>query len=127
VDVVTHLRHSAMSGDLPEFPESQGGVQEIRDLTQGFNYAAKAVREGRERLTLAYVQFVGSLAQALDARDAYTAGHSRRVSEYSCAIAKAMNLAEHDLEIIRVGALLHDLGKIGISDLVLQKPGRLTL
>jgi putative nucleotidyltransferase with HDIG domain len=72
------------------------------------------------------VQFVGSLAQALDARDAYTAGHSRRVSEYSCAIAKAMNLAQDDLEIVRVGALLHDLGKIGISDLVLQKPGRLT-
>jgi putative nucleotidyltransferase with HDIG domain len=84
------------------------------------------VHESRERLTRAYVQFVGSLAQALDARDAYTAGHSRRVSEYSCAIAEAMNLAADDMEIIRVGALLHDLGKIGISDLVLQKPGRLT-
>jgi putative nucleotidyltransferase with HDIG domain len=126
VDVVTHLRLSAATGELPEFPESRGGAQEIRDLTQGFNNAARAVRESRERLTRAYVQFVGSLAQALDARDAYTAGHSRRVSEYSCAIAQAMNLAEDDLEIIRVGALLHDLGKIGISDLVLQKPGRLT-
>jgi putative nucleotidyltransferase with HDIG domain len=72
------------------------------------------------------VQFVGSLAQALDARDAYTAGHSRRVSEYSCAIARAMNLPPEMLEKIRVGALLHDVGKIGISDLVLQKPGRLT-
>ncbi len=126
VDVAAHLRRSAATGELPEFPESQGGAQEIRDLTQGFNFAAKAVRESRERLTRAYVQFVGSLAQALDARDAYTAGHSRRVSEYSCAIAKAMNLPENDLEVIRVGALLHDLGKIGISDLVLQKPGRLT-
>jgi len=126
VDVVTHLRLSADTGELPEFPENRGGAQEIRDLTQGFNNAAKAVRESRERLTRAYVQFVGSLAQALDARDAYTAGHSRRVSEYSCAIAKAMNLAEEDMEIISVGALLHDLGKIGISDLVLQKPGRLT-
>ena len=124
--VAAHLRHSAATGELPEFPESLGGVQEIQDLTQGFNHAAKAVREGRSRLTRAYVQFVGSLAQALDARDAYTAGHSRRVSEYSCAIAKAMNLPEPDVETIRVGALLHDLGKIGISDLVLQKPGRLT-
>ena len=124
--VAAHLRHSAASGELPEFPDSQGGVQEIQDLTRGFNHAAKAIREGRERLTRAYVQFVGSLAQALDARDAYTAGHSRRVSEYSCAIAKAMDLPEQDLETIRVGALLHDLGKIGISDLVLQKPGRLT-
>jgi putative nucleotidyltransferase with HDIG domain len=124
--VAAHLRRSAVTGELAEFPESAGGVQEIQDLTQGFNHAAKAVRESRERLTSAYVQFVGSLAQALDARDAYTAGHSRRVSEYSCAIAKAMNLPEPDLETIRVGALLHDLGKIGISDLVLQKPGRLT-
>jgi putative nucleotidyltransferase with HDIG domain len=126
VDVVSHLRLSAATGELPEFPETHGGAHEIRDLTQGFNNAARAVHEGRERLTRAYVQFVGSLAQALDARDAYTAGHSRRVSEYSCAIAKALNLTEDDLEIIRVGALLHDLGKIGISDLVLQKPGRLT-
>ncbi len=125
-EVADHLRRSAMTGDLPEFPESQGGVHEIRDLTRGFNYAAKAVREGRERLTLAYVQFVGSLAQALDARDAYTAGHSRRVSEYSCAIAKALKISGQELETIRTGALLHDLGKIGISDLVLQKPGRLT-
>jgi len=125
-EVAAHLRSSAMTGDLPEFPESHGGVHEIRDLTRGFNYAAKAVREGRERLTLAYVQFVGSLAQALDARDAYTAGHSRRVSEYSCAIAKALKISGQELETIRTGALLHDLGKIGISDLVLQKPGRLT-
>ena len=72
------------------------------------------------------MQFVGSLAQALDARDAYTAGHSQRVSEYSCAIAKALKIPEQELETIRVGALLHDLGKIGISDLVLQKPERLT-
>ncbi len=125
-EVAAELRSSAMTGELPEFPEMPGGVQEIRDLTRGFNYAAKAVREGRQRLTLAYVQFVGSLAQALDARDAYTAGHSRRVSEYSCAIAKALKISGQELETIRTGALLHDLGKIGISDLVLQKPGRLT-
>jgi putative nucleotidyltransferase with HDIG domain len=125
-DVAAHLRRSAMTGDLPEFPESQDGVHEIRDLTQGFNHAAKAVRESRQRITLAYVQFVESLAQALEARDAYTAGHSQRVSEYSCAIAKALQIPEKELETIRVGALLHDIGKIGISDLVLQKPEVLT-
>jgi putative nucleotidyltransferase with HDIG domain len=125
-EVAAQLRHSAATGDLPEFPRTESGVFEIRDLTNGFNSAARAVRDARARLTLAYVQFVGSLAQALDARDSYTAGHSRRVSEYSCAIATAMNLPAEHLEKIRVGALLHDLGKIGISDLVLQKPGRLT-
>jgi len=125
-DVASRLRQSTATGDLPEFPESTTGVQEIRDLTDGFNQAAKAVREGREKLTRAYVEFVGSLAQALDARDSYTAGHSRRVSEYSCAIATMLGLRTEQIETIRVGALLHDLGKIGISDLVLQKAGRLT-
>ena len=125
-DVAAQLRRSALTGDLPEFSDSQNNVHEIRDLTQGFNYAAKAVRESRQRLTLAYVQFVESLAQALDARDRYTAGHSQRVSEYSCAIAKALQIPEQEVETIRVGALLHDLGKIGISDLVLQKAGGLT-
>ena len=74
----------------------------------------------------AYVEFVSSLASALDARDPYTAGHSLRVSEYSCAIARAMNVEQQEHELIRVGALLHDIGKIGISDAVLQKTGRLT-
>ena len=125
-DVASRLRQSTGTGDFPEFPESTSGVQEIRDLTEGFNQAAKAVRDGREQLTRAYVEFVGSLAQALDARDSYTAGHSRRVSEYSCAIAGALGLRAGEIETIRVGALLHDLGKIGISDMVLQKAGRLT-
>lgn len=125
-DVVSRLRSSSDAGELPEFPGDFGGVREMQDLARSFNHAARSVRESRERLTNAYVQFVGSLAQAIDARDAYTAGHSRRVSEYSCAIARAMNLPDEILERIRIGALLHDVGKIGISDLVLQKPGRLS-
>jgi HD-GYP domain-containing protein (c-di-GMP phosphodiesterase class II) len=72
------------------------------------------------------VEFVESLANALDARDGYTAGHSRRVSEGSCAVARAMDVTLLQLEEIRVGALLHDIGKIGIGDVVLQKPGKLT-
>jgi putative nucleotidyltransferase with HDIG domain len=125
-NLAERLRACAAAGEFPEFPERPGDIREIRDLMHGFNQAAKAVRESRGNLTQAYVQFVGSLAQALDARDAYTAGHSQRVSEYSCAIAKAMRLPDAEIENIRVGALLHDIGKIGISDLVLQKPERLT-
>jgi len=124
--VVEQLRESTATGELPAFAESKSAALEIHDLMGGFNQAAKSVREGRSQLTRAYVEFVGSLAQALDARDSYTAGHSRRVSEYSCAIAKALGLPEAHIETIRIGALLHDLGKIGISDIVLQKPGRLT-
>jgi putative nucleotidyltransferase with HDIG domain len=125
--VVEQLRQSTATGDLPEFTQTKSDALEIHDLMGGFNQAAKFVREGREELTRAYIEFAGSLAQALDARDSYTAGHSRRVSEYSCAIAKTMGLPEANVETIRIGALLHDLGKIGISDIVLQKPGRLTL
>ena len=80
----------------------------------------------RRHLQLAYVEFVGSLASALDARDRYTSGHSGRVSEHSCATALAMGIQGEQLDEIRIGALLHDIGKIGVSDTVLQKPGRLT-
>jgi putative nucleotidyltransferase with HDIG domain len=125
-EMAERLRSAGTTGELPDFPENVAAGPEIRELTRGFDQAAKAVRDARERLTRAYVEFVGSLAQALDARDPYTAGHSRRVSNYACAIAKAMGLAEPEVETIRVGALLHDLGKIGISDIVLHKPGRLT-
>jgi HD-GYP domain-containing protein (c-di-GMP phosphodiesterase class II) len=96
-------------------------------LTAGFNRAAGAIREARENLQGAYVEFVGSLASALDARDRYTAGHSHRVSELSCATAAALGATARELDEIRIGALLHDIGKIGIADSVLQKPGKLTV
>ena len=124
--VVARLRESGKTGILPEFPAGQRGVREILELTDSFNHAAASIREGQDRLVLAYVEFVSSLASALDARDPYTAGHSLRVSEYSCAIARAMNVEHREHELIRVGALLHDIGKIGISDAVLQKQERLT-
>jgi putative nucleotidyltransferase with HDIG domain len=125
-EVVARLRESGKTGVLPDFPTSERGVREIRELTDSFNHAAASIREGQERLVRAYVEFVSSLASALDARDPYTAGHSLRVSEYSCAIARAMNVEQAEHELIRVGALLHDIGKIGISDAVLQKQERLT-
>jgi putative nucleotidyltransferase with HDIG domain len=123
--IVSRLREGAKTGLLPEFAEGSG-THELRALTDSFNQAAAAIREGRERLLRAYVEFVGSLASALDARDPYTAGHSQRVSEYACAIARAMNVPEREMEALRIGALLHDVGKIGISDAVLQKPSKLT-
>jgi HD-GYP domain-containing protein (c-di-GMP phosphodiesterase class II) len=124
--VVEHLRASQTTGVLAEFGSNEARIQEIRELAENFNRAAASIRQGREDLVQAYVEFAGSLAHALDARDAYTAGHSRRVSLYSCAIARAMRLPPATVEVIRIGALLHDLGKIGISDGVLLKEGRLT-
>jgi putative nucleotidyltransferase with HDIG domain len=124
--LVLQLRRSANSGLLPQFDNCKSPVWEIQELTTSFNEASVAIRQGRDALNGAYLQFIGSLASALDARDPYTAGHSIRVSEYSYAIAKDLGLPEAQLEEVRIGALLHDIGKIGISDLVLQKPGRLT-
>jgi HD-GYP domain-containing protein (c-di-GMP phosphodiesterase class II) len=124
--VISHLRESESTGLLPEFEKELSAVREIRDLTATFNRAAGAIREGREDLQGAYVQFVGSLANALDARDRYTAGHSHRVSELSCATAMDMGVSAREVDQIRIGALLHDIGKIGIADTVLQKPGKLT-
>lgn len=69
---------------------------------------------------------IETLAQALDARDPYTAGHSQRVAAYAYGIAVELNLPREQAEVIRAGAQLHDIGKIGIPDAVLLKPGPLT-
>jgi len=87
---------------------------------------AETARQSSNGLDLAHLEFIESMAQALDARDPYTAGHSFRVSTYAFEIARGLRVAEHDAETIRVGALLHDIGKIGIPDAILQKSGRLT-
>jgi HD-GYP domain-containing protein (c-di-GMP phosphodiesterase class II) len=124
--LVGRLRESEATGLLPDFETDSATIHEIRELTETFNRAANSIREGRDNLQQAYLEFIGSLANTLDARDNYTAGHSRRVSEYSCVIAEAMYIGGNDLEVIRIGALLHDIGKIGIIDSVLRKPAKLT-
>lgn len=78
------------------------------------------------RLKQGYLDTVRSLVGALEAKDVYTRGHSERVAEYAAAIAKSMGLSEDVIERIRLAAQLHDLGKVGLSDSVLCKAGRLT-
>lgn len=124
--VVEHLRNAVRTGKLTELEPQSTAILEIQELAEIYNKAAASVRIAGENLQSAYLQFVGSLASALDARDPYTAGHSHRVSQLSCAIASALGLRSSELERIRIGALLHDIGKIGIADSLLQKPGRLT-
>jgi HD-GYP domain-containing protein (c-di-GMP phosphodiesterase class II) len=124
--VVDRLRAAGSTGMLPEFKEKNSSILEIRELTDNYNRAAVAVREAGRQLEAAYLEFIGSLANALDARDTHTAGHSSRVSLLSCDLAAALKLPAQQLERIRIGALLHDIGKIGVPDAVLQKPGALT-
>jgi len=71
------------------------------------------------------MEMATSLAGAIDAKDPYTKGHSTSVSRYSEALARAINLPENEVERIKIGALLHDVGKIGIPENVLKKPGKL--
>ncbi len=72
------------------------------------------------------IEMVTSLAGAIDAKDPYTKGHSTSVSRYSEALARAVNLPEEEVERIKLGALLHDIGKIGIPENVLKKPSHLS-
>jgi len=73
-----------------------------------------------------YLNAIKALAAAVDAKDHYTHGHSNKVMAYSAMIAKELGLGEKEVEKIKYGALLHDVGKIGISENVLNKPAKLT-
>lgn len=71
-------------------------------------------------------QTIMTIVNTIDAKDQYTKGHSQRVSDYSAALAKELGLPHEQVERIRYIALLHDIGKIGVPDNILNKPGRLT-
>lgn len=109
------------------------GAAEISELAETFNDMAGKIEKHVEELKQAAVEnrelFLGSirmLAAAIDEKDPYTRGHSGRVAKYSMAIGNAMGLNDHALDRLRISALLHDVGKIGVDDRVLKKPGKLT-
>jgi putative nucleotidyltransferase with HDIG domain len=79
-----------------------------------------------ENLKEKLLNAVSTLAMALEAKDAYTRGHSQRVSHYAAQIAREMGLEEREIETIRLAGILHDIGKIGIRDEILHKAGKLT-
>lgn len=78
-----------------------------------------------EEIKKSFTSFINTLAETIDARDPLTAGHSRRVCEYSVLLAKSMGFNPEKIEVIKYAALLHDLGKVGVKEEVLTKPGRL--
>jgi putative nucleotidyltransferase with HDIG domain len=73
-----------------------------------------------------FMDSIEMIAAAVDAKDPYTKGHSGRVAQYSVILARELGLPEEEIDKIRVAAILHDVGKIGIEDRVLKKPGVLT-
>ena len=94
-------------------------------------YAVICARNIRElcqsqRITQMSFQTIQTLANAIDAKDPYTKGHSTRVSQYSVMIAEALGWPKARIEDLRYAALLHDIGKIGVPDSILNKPARLS-
>ena len=124
--LVGRLRQSENSGVLRGDFDEHGPVAEVNELGAAFNAAARSIAGAQRQLDEAYLEFTKTMAQTLDARDPYTAGHSTRVSDYAVSIAHALNLSLSEIENLRVAANLHDIGKIGVPDAVLQKPGQLT-
>jgi len=109
------------------------GALEISELAENFNKMAGDIEEFIERLKEAAEEnrelFIGSirmLAAAIDEKDPYTRGHSGRVAKYSTLIGQELGLSAEELDKLRISALLHDVGKIGVEDRVLKKPGALT-
>jgi len=115
-------RERAFDEPLPK----TGFSREIDALTSSFNEMMSAIRVAEGDTRSAYVGTIRALAMTLDARDPYTAGHSERVSALSVAVGRHLGLSEDDVEVLRLGALLHDIGKVGVPDDVLRKPGALT-
>ncbi|HEY2790615.1 MAG TPA: HD domain-containing phosphohydrolase [Gaiellales bacterium] len=108
-------------------PRSFGGV-EVRLCRALTAEAGKVVAQARmaERLEEAYFATLGALAAALEAKDAYTNDHAIEIAELAGAVCDELRIAPADSRLIRLGALLHDIGKIGIPESILRKPGPLT-
>ncbi len=125
--------HQIAAGNFGQRVELGMASQEIRDLADDFNRMSDHVRSHVEQLKRAaqinrdlFVGSMRSFVAAIDAKDPYTRGHSERVAAYSRTISKYLGLSEEERHRIWVGALLHDVGKIGIEDVILTKVDRLT-
>jgi len=97
--------------------------KETNSMKERLDAEVKAKTKEIETLSL---QTIETMASTLEAKDEYTRGHSNRVSEYAALIAEKMNLPEEEVAEIKYAATLHDIGKIGVPDTILNKPSRLT-
>ncbi len=106
---------------------------ELGDLGKSFNQMTDQVecyiedlRRAADENRALFLGTVKALAAAIDGKDPYTRGHSERVARFSLAIAERLSLPDDETETLRISALLHDVGKIGIDDSILKKPAALT-
>jgi len=132
LEVLTEVSHAIARGDFSQRLQLKSRT-EIGELASTFNFMSEELQHYVEDLKRAaaenrdlFMNSIQMLAGAVDEKDPYTRGHSDRVTKYSMLIAKEMGMPEEFLEIVRVAAQLHDVGKIGIEDRILKKPGALT-
>ena len=104
---------------------STNGGDEIADLAISFNKMVSSLSRSEKDLISAYDKTIEGWSKALELRDEETEGHTQRVTELTLELARAMGIEEENLTNIRRGALLHDIGKIGIPDSILLKSGPL--
>jgi putative nucleotidyltransferase with HDIG domain len=97
-----------------------------RNLEAKVRDRTKQLAEKNAELRTAYIQTIRALAEAVDAKDAYTRGHSERVGVYASKIARQLGLKKEMIERVYIAGLLHDVGKIGVPDSIITKPDRLT-
>ena len=109
-----------------------GSVKRIEETSYNIlnslsNHAAVAIEKARlyDNLKDSYLKTIKALATAVEVKDTYTRGHSTRVSQYALLIGRHYGLEQNSLEELETAGILHDIGKIGISDIILTKPGRL--
>jgi HD-GYP domain-containing protein (c-di-GMP phosphodiesterase class II) len=116
---------------LGEFYSSQGmpfSASELRLINAIADYAASAIQRAmlHEQLEENFLQTIVSLANAIDARDSYTGDHSQRMGDMATRVSQAMKLSIKEIESVYWAAVLHDIGKIGVPDEILNKPGPLS-
>ncbi|RLE36630.1 MAG: hypothetical protein DRJ61_00415 [Acidobacteria bacterium] len=109
------------------------GSDELAHLAENFNHMAgnietlvRKLRHALRQNQELFLETIRTLAAAIDAKDPYTRGHSERVSSYSLAIARHLGLGSDEVFRVRIAAILHDVGKLGIREGILNKPGGLT-
>jgi response regulator RpfG family c-di-GMP phosphodiesterase len=106
--------------------ENEALLDDLRHRNQELSAALEELKAAKKKSEKEFLLSIQSLAVALEAKDRYTAGHSERVARFSVLIARKMGQSPAELEDLRNVALLHDIGKIGMADAVLNKPGALT-
>lgn len=133
LESLTQTARAFAMRDYTRRADVRSRIEEVAELGEGFNLAGQEIqnrindleRAAKENREL-FMESIEMIAAAVDAKDPYTKGHTKRVSQYSIILARELGLPEDEVEKILISATLHDVGKIGVEDRILKKPGVLT-